>query len=127
MYYDVIERNERMYKDKTENVEVYFICYKKEDMNLIETYYDEILDVHSWYINAYLAYKEWQNNFRRIKASKMARNLLTVAASRYLMYCIENDIYDAEFERKKIMHDLNKIDNKLQKIIALDKLFKDLD
>ena len=45
-----------MYKEKTENVEVYFICYKKEEMELVETYYDEILNVHNWYFNAYLAY-----------------------------------------------------------------------
>ena len=51
-----------MYKSKEENVEVYFICYKKEEMDLVESYYDEVLDIHYWYFNAYLAYKYWKNN-----------------------------------------------------------------
>ena len=32
-----------MYKEKEENVEIYFICYKKREMELVESYYDEIL------------------------------------------------------------------------------------
>ncbi len=115
-----------MYKNETENVEVYFICYKKEEMNLIETFYDEVLDCHYWYINSYLAYKAWQNKFKKLKFSKMTRNLLTVAASRYLLYCLENNMYKNKKEHKIIINHMNKIDNELQKIIANDKLFKDL-
>ena len=53
-----------MYKSKEENVEIYFICYKKEEMELVESYYDEVLDSHCWYFNAYLAYKHWLKNFK---------------------------------------------------------------
>lgn len=115
-----------MYKNKTENIEVYFICYKKDEMNLIETYYDEVLDCHYWYINAYLAYKNWLNKFKKLKASKMAKNLLTVAVSRYLLYCLENHTYNSEQEHKNIINDMAKIDNELKKIIAKDKIFADL-
>ena len=38
-----------MYKSSSENVEVYFICYKKEEMELVDTYYDPVLNIHYWY------------------------------------------------------------------------------
>jgi len=46
-----------MYKEDFGDVEIFFICYKQKKMQLLEEYYDEILDVHCWYINCYLAYK----------------------------------------------------------------------
>lgn len=106
-----------MYKNKVENVEVYFICYKKEEMDLVETYYDEVLDIHCWYFNAYLAYKYWKRKYKNLEIGEMSKNMLTVAASRYLIYCIENKVYKNEKEHQRILKDMKKIELSLQKII----------
>lgn len=111
-----------MYKNETENVEVYFICYKKEEMNLVETYYDEVLDTHNWYINAYLAYKCWKQNFKKMEIGELSKNLLIVAASRYLLYLIENKKYKTKKELKKILKELKKIDKSLQLVIDINNL-----
>ena len=55
-----MERGEQMYKEKIGDMEVYFICYKKEEMELIESYYDPILNIYYWYFNCYLAYLNWK-------------------------------------------------------------------
>ncbi len=106
-----------MYRNETENVEVYFICYKKEEMSLVETYYDEILDIHYWYFNAYLAYKEWKKRFIGLHFSKLTKDILTIAASRYLMYLLENQDFKNEKEHERILKDLNIMKSKLEKII----------
>ncbi len=106
-----------MYNDKSENVEVYFICYKKEEMELVDTYYDSILDVHYWYFNAYLAYKYWRKKFRNIGMGEIAKSLLTIAASRYIMYALEIKDYKTEKEHKRLNNDLKKIEVNLEKII----------
>lgn len=107
-----------MYKSKEENVEIYFICYKKEEMNLVESYYDEVLDVHYWYFNAYLAYKYWLSKFKGLrKIDKISQQLLVVAASRYIIYQIENEEYKNEKEHQKLLKDLEKIQKKLKIII----------
>ena len=107
-----------MYKSKEENVEIYFICYKKEEMELVESYYDEVLDSHCWYFNAYLAYQSWQKKFKDLKkVGELSKQLLIVAASRYLIYKIENDEFEDEKEKKKVMKDLEKINQQLEIII----------
>ena len=113
-----------MYKEKTENVEVYFICYKKENMNLVETYYDEILDVHCWYFNCYLSYKHWQNRFKKIEIGEIGKMLLTVAASKYLLYKIDNKEYKSKKEYNKILKELKLMEPKLKSIIDEMKVFK---
>lgn len=115
-----------MYKEITENVEVYFICYKKEEMNLIETYYDKVLDIHYWYFNGYRAYKEWKTKFQNIEAGELAKMLLTVAASRYLIYKLENAEYENQKEYKRIIKDLKKIEPQLEKIIKENEILSNL-
>ena len=110
------KEGERMYKNEFENVEVYFICDERE-MNLIDVYYDEINDIHNWYINAHLAYKHWQTNFKNMPIGDLTKSLLTVAASRYLLYIIENDLAKTKKEYKKCLQDLNKIETNLNTII----------
>lgn len=105
-----------MYKKETENIEVYFICYKKEEMDLVETYYDEILDIHYWYFNSYLAYKYWQKKFKNMEIGELSKNLLIVAASKYLIYCIENKKYQTKKEYQKLLKDMSKIKIELVKI-----------
>ena len=51
---------------ETDNVEIYFICDRKEEMDLVESHYDEESNTHHWYFNAYLAYTEWKNDFKGI-------------------------------------------------------------
>ena len=106
-----------MYNDKSENVEVYFICYKKEEMELVDTYYDPVLNVHSWYFNAYLAYKYWKNNFKGLQLGEIAKMLLIVAASRYIIYLLEGKDYKNEKEHKRLLKELHKIEPKLQKVV----------
>ena len=115
-----------MYKNKEENVEVYFICYKKEEMDLAESYYDEILDIHYWYFNAYLAYKYWLKGFKGLKAGVLTKRLLVVAASRYLIYILENGKYKTEKEKKKILKTLEKIRKELDIIINEDNILTKL-
>ncbi len=106
-----------MYKSSTENVEVYFICYKKEEMELVDTYYDEVLDVHYWYFNAYLAYKYWKNKFKGLELGDIAKMLLIVAASRYIIYALDEKEYKNDKEYKRLLKDLHKIEPILEKII----------
>ncbi len=115
-----------MYKSKEENVEVYFICYKKEEMELVESYYDEVLDIHYWYFNAYLAYKYWLRNFKDLEAGELTKELLVVAASRYLIYKMENDEFENKKEKKAIMKDLRKIEKELAYIINKDPILTKL-
>ena len=115
-----------MFKSKSENVEVYFICYKKEEMELVESYYDEVLDIHYWYFNAYLAYKGWQKKFKGMGVGNLSKQLLIVAASRYLIYKIENEEYKNEKEKKKILKDLEKIQKELDLIINNDNILTNL-
>ena len=109
-----------MYKSKEENVEIYFICYKKEEMELVESYYDEVLDIHYWYFNAYLAYKHWLKNFKDLRVGELTKELLIVAASRYLIYKMENNEFKNNREKKKITQDLKKIQKELDYIIHDD-------
>lgn len=109
-----------MFKDKTENVEVYFICYKKEDMELVETYYDEVLDTHCWYFNAYLAYENWKNKFKDINLTEISKMFLTVAASRYVVYCLENGEYKNNKEKKRLTSDLEKMAPTIKEIANED-------
>lgn len=114
-----------MYKEKIENVEVYFICYKKEEMELVETYYDEILDTHCWYFNAYLAYQYWKKGFKNLEAGKLAKSLLTVASSRYILYKLEEETISTK-ERKRLTKDLIKIEPMLKKIIEENEFLMNL-
>ena len=120
------KRGEQMFKVKIENVEIYFICYKKEEMELVEFYYDEILDINYWYFNAYLAYKYWLKNFKDLKAGKLTKQLLIVAANHYLIYMIENKKYKNKKERKKLTKDLKKIEKELNYIINDDQILAKL-
>lgn len=120
MYDYSIERNERMYKNKNvnENVEVYFICYKKEEMELVETYYDDILKIYYWYFNSYLAYKYWKIKFKGLKIGKELKDLLTIAASKYLNYCVINNEYTNNKDKKEKLTNLEKIQPDLTSIIT---------
>lgn len=120
------KEGEQMYKSKTENVEVYFICYKKEEMELVETYYDEVLNTHYWYFNAYLAYKHWKKNFKDLKVKDATKRLLIIAASRYLLYKIENKEYKNKREHKRLIKDLKLIDPLLKEIIEENDVISDL-
>ena len=83
-----------MYKNEFENVEIYFICNEEEE-ELIKTDYDKEKDIHYWYFNTYLSYKYWKNNFNGLHIKKMSKMLLTIAASRYIIYKLENEEYNA--------------------------------
>ena len=111
--------------EETDNVEIYFICDRKEEMDLIESIYDEESNTHYWYINAYLAYEEWKNNFKGIDGD-LAKVLFTVAASRYLIHCIDNKKYQTKEEFKQIKKDLRKINLKLKKIVKENKVLSNL-
>ncbi len=115
-----------MYKEKAENVEVYFICYKKEEMDLVESYYDDVLKIHYWYFNAYLAYKYWKEKFKSLEIGEIGKILLTVAASRYLIYKIEQEDYQNEKEYKRILKDMKKIEPQLAKIIKENEILINL-
>ena len=115
-----------MFKEKDGNVEVYFICYKKKEMGLVESYYDEILNIHYWYFNAYLAYKCWKKKFRGLKMGRIGKMLLTVAASRYLLYMLENGEELNNKERSLIVNDLKKIEPILQKIVNKNNILLNL-
>jgi len=115
-----------MYKEKTENVEVYFICYKKEEMELVETYYDEILNVHNWYFNAYLAYKHWKNNFKDLEIGEISKMLIIVAASRYILYCIDEKEYKNKKEYNRLIKELDLIQPYLKEIIDSEKFLINL-
>ncbi len=104
-----------MYKIETENVAIYFICYKKGEMDLIETYYDPITKTDNWYFNAYIAYKLWKKHFKNTDYSKLFKMLLTVGASRYIMYVIENHQYQNKNEYHKYMQDLKRIEPIIEK------------
>ncbi len=105
-----------MYKEETENIEIYFICDKRGGMDLVETYYDEVLDVHCWYFNSYLAYKKWQQDFKGLEIGDLARKLLIVAASKYILYKLENNNYKNVLEEKRLKKDLEKINPSLEEI-----------
>ena len=107
-----------MYKNAFENVEVYFICDKRKEMGLVDVYYDEINDIHNWYINAYLAYLHWQNRFRNFPIGDLTKGILTVAASRYLLYVINNKLYQNDKEYQSYLKELNKIEKSLSKIVS---------
>lgn len=115
--FNLRKEDELMYKSETENIEIYFICYKKGEMELIETYYDPILDIHSWYFNAYLAYKYWKKEFKKIKMGDMAKNLLTIAASKYIIYSLEKENYRSQKEYLELLKDSKIIEPELKRII----------
>ena len=115
-----------MYQEKEENIEIYFICYKKDEMELVESYYDEILKTQYWYFNAYLAYKEWRKKFRNLKVEKLTKQLLTLAASRYLIYKMENQQYKNAKEEKRILKDLESIQKELKIIMEEGEILEKL-
>lgn len=112
-------------KEGTDNVEIYFICDRKEDLDLIESYYDKETNTHYWYFNAYLAYKEWKNNFKEIKG-ELAKMLLTVAVSRYLIYRLENKDYETKEELRELKKEMKKINPRLDKILKENKILLNL-
>ena len=114
-----------MKKEETDNVEIYFICDRKEKLDLIESYYEKKTNTHHWYFNAYFAYEKWKNNFKDIKGD-LAKMLLTVAASRYLIYRIEQKDYISKEELAEIKKDLKKINPKLKKIMNENKILLNL-
>lgn len=106
-----------MYKDEIENIEIYFICYKKKEMELVETYYDPVLDIHNWYFNAYLAYLYWQKGFKKLKMGKLAKKMLIIAASKYIIYALEHELYKNNNEYHQLLKDSIIINPELEKII----------
>ena len=115
-----------MYKNEFENVEVYFICDERKDMGMVDVYYDEINDIHNWYINAHLAYLHWKTGFKNMPIGDLTKGLLTVAASRYLLYVIENDLAKNKKEHKQYVMDLNKIEEGLSHIIQENEILSNL-
>ena len=111
-----------MYKEKNGNIEIYFICYKGEEMDLIENYYDEILDIHEWYLNSFLAYKYWKNKFKNITLDDIAKMFLTIGASRYISYKIENNEYKNINEKNRLVKDLKSIKAKLKLVLNENKI-----
>lgn len=114
-----------MKKEETDNVEIYFICDRKEKLDLIESNYDEQLNIHYWYFNCYLAYEAWKNNFKDIEGD-LGKMLLTVAASRYLIYRIDKKDYKTKKELKEIKREMKKINPRLDKIIKENNIFSNL-
>lgn len=115
-----------MYISENENIEIYFICYKKKEMNLVESYYDEILNIHYWYFNAYQAYKLWQKNFKGVKLGELSKQLVIVAASKYLIYLVENNKIKNSKEYEKILENLDKIQKELEIIINAENILHEL-
>lgn len=124
-YYVAIERNNCMKKEDADNVEIYFVCDRKEKVELIESYYDEESNTHYWYFNAYLAYEAWKNNFKGIDG-ELAQMLLTVAASRYLIYRIDQKDYNSKKELKQIKKEMKKINPRLDEIIKENQILLNL-
>lgn len=106
-----------MYKNETENIEVYFICTKKGEEELVSTYYDPITNTHSWYFNTYLAYQYWKNNYDEKEIGELSKNLLTTAASKYIIYTIENEEYKNNEEYQELLNDLEKVNAEIENII----------
>ena len=98
--------------NKKDSVEVYFICNNTEGESIIETFYDNQKNIHYWYINANLAYQMYQNNFKSLKLSKITKSLLIIAASRYLIYLLNNKKYHNRQEYNKIVDELKKVNKK---------------
>lgn len=114
-----------MKREETDNVEIYFICDKKEEMDLVESEYNQELNTHYWYFNAYLAYIEWKNGFKGVEG-ELAKTLLTVAASKYLIYKVEKKEYRTKEEFKQIKKDLRIINPKLKQILKENKILLNL-
>ena len=110
-------------KSFSQNKALNFICYKKEEMALIEEYYDEILNIQYIYINSYLAYKNWKTNYIKLNIPKNGKMLLTVAASKYILYNINNEKYNSEKEYKKLIKELKRVNKELKIIIEKTKFF----
>lgn len=115
-----------MYKNEYENVEIYFLCDKREDMELIETYYDPVLDVHNWYFNCYLCYIYWQDDYKDLTLGPITKYLLTTAASKYIMYILEEKKYQTKKEYRKFRKDLSSIDKELKSVIKGDNIISAL-
>ena len=80
-----------MYKEKYKDLEIFLLCYKREDMDLIESYYDPVLQIYYLYFNAYKAYLSWKNNFEDINFDKnKAKKILTFIAKEDMLK-IEKD------------------------------------
>lgn len=97
-----------MYKEKYKDLEIFLLCYKREDMDLIESYYDPVLQIYYLYFNAYKAYLSWKNNFEDINFDKnKAKKILTFIANKYLLYLLENKMYSTKEDMLKIEKDYN--------------------
>ncbi len=105
-----------MYKNEFENIEIYFIC-EEEGEELVNVEYNNKKDIHYWYFNSYLCYLKWKTNFKGLKIKELTKNLLTIGASRYLIFKIENAEYQNLTEYQILLKDLKKIQPQLKKII----------
>ncbi len=114
-----------MYKDDLENVEIYFLCDRK-DMDLVDVYYDRDLNIHYWYFNAHLAYLHWKNGFKNMPLGELTKMLLTVAASRYVLYQIENELYKNKREYKVLVKDLTKLEPLIKDFIQENEILQKL-
>ena len=115
-----------MYKKNEDNVEVYFICDRKENMGLVETYYDKKTNTHYWYFNAYLSYENYKNNFKDLKIGGLTKSLLMAAASRYLLYRLETGDYKDKEEYNLLVKELKKIKPKINKYTEVDDIIINL-
>ena len=114
-----------MYKNEFENIEIYFLCEKTEQ-EIVEVYYDEQKDTHYWYFNTYPCYLKWKTKFKGLKLQKLTKNLLIIAASRYIISTIENEDYHNAQEYQALINDLNKIEPEIKKIITENEILSKL-
>ncbi len=116
-----------MYKEKFGDVVIYIICYKKEEMELVEGYYDEILNEYCLYFNGYLAYVNWLNNFSNYKKLKdKVKILLTYIAFKYILYQINNNDFKSNYDYLKLKYELNIIEPNIKEILLGSKYIKNV-
>lgn len=110
-------------KRKSQNIEFYFNCNDTMSTNLIEKKYNQRKNTTKWYINAYLAYKAWQDNFKSIEG-EMNKMFLTLAATKYIMYRFETHDYSTPEELNKLTKELEQINEELASIIKSNELLE---
>lgn len=108
-------------KHKTQNIEFYFICDDTKNTELIEKKHQK--NTTKWYINAYLAYKAWQDDFKSIEG-EMNKMFLTLAATKYIMYRFETYDYHTPEELEQLRNELEQINKELANIIKSNELLE---
>ncbi len=105
-----------MYKEELENIEICFL-YKKRGKELIKTKYNPKTNIHYWYFNTKLCYLSWKDDFKDLNLKPLAKNLITIAASNYILYKLENKDYKNSQEKDILYNDILKIEPEITKIM----------